>query len=65
MYKNTLSPSEISDMLMSIANSIWQESKRHKECEHNENLQEAYRMVCKVASQIDWYILGLKQCELK
>lgn len=65
-YTNNLTPSEISDMLMSISNSMYQEIKRHHGCAHNEDLQEAYRMVSKVDSLVCWYILSRrKMCKLK
>ena len=65
-YTNTLTPEQISEMLMSISNSMWQEIKRHKDCPHTVFLEDAYSMACSLDRLVCLYIVRQdKNCIVK
>lgn len=65
-YTNTLTPEQISEMLMSISNSMWQEIKRHKNCAHIEHLEDAYSMACSLDRLVCLYMVRhSKDCIVK
>lgn len=65
-YTNTLTPEEMSEMLMSISNSMWQEMKRHKDCPHTVFLEDAYTMACSLDRLVSMYIVRRrKECDVK
>jgi hypothetical protein len=56
-YVNNLTPTEISDMLMSISNSLYREYKTHQNCPHVEEILSAYKMSIDLDRHISYYIL--------